>query len=57
MSSEIIRHQTEDVLTNIKVTFDNSTVWLSIDELANLFTIGLCRIGSFELTLFFPIFT
>jgi len=37
MNSEIVMYQTEDGLTKIEVTFDNDTVWLSIDQMANLF--------------------
>ncbi|WP_182186609.1 virulence RhuM family protein [Pectinatus frisingensis] len=37
MNSEIIMYQTEDGLTKIETTFDNDTVWLSIDGMAELF--------------------
>ena len=37
MSSEIIMYQTEDGLTKIETTFDGYTVWLSIDQMAELF--------------------
>ncbi len=37
MNSEIIMYQTEDGLTKIETTFDNDTVWLSIDQIAELF--------------------
>ncbi len=37
MSSEIIIYQTEDGLTKIETTFDDDTVWLSIDQMAELF--------------------
>lgn len=37
MNSEIIMYQTEDGLIKIEVTFDNDTVWLSIDQMAELF--------------------
>lgn len=37
MGSEIIMYQTEDGLTKIEVTFDNDTVWLSLDQIAELF--------------------
>ena len=33
MSSEIIMYQTEDCLTKIETTFENDTVWLSIDQM------------------------
>ena len=36
-SSELIIYTTEDGLTKIDVTFDNDTVWLSLDQLATLF--------------------
>lgn len=37
MSSEIIMYQTNDGLTKIETTFDGDTVWLSIDQMAELF--------------------
>jgi len=37
MSSEIIMYQTDDGLTKIETTFDDDTVWLSIDQMAELF--------------------
>ncbi len=37
MNSEIIMYQTEDGLTKMEVTFDDDTVWLSIDQMAELF--------------------
>ena len=37
MNSEIVMYQTEDGLTKIETTFDNDTVWLSIDQIAELF--------------------
>ena len=37
MKSEIVMYQTEDGLTKIETTFDNNTVWLSIDQMAELF--------------------
>lgn len=37
MNSEIIIYQTEDGLTKIETTFDGDTVWLSIDQMAELF--------------------
>ena len=37
MNSEIVMYQTEDGLTKIETTFDNDTVWLSIDQMAELF--------------------
>jgi len=37
MGSEIIMYQTEDGLTKIETTFDGDTVWLSIDQMAELF--------------------
>jgi len=35
--SNIIMYTTEDGLTKIETTFDNDTVWLSIDQMAELF--------------------
>ena len=37
MNSEIVMYQTEDGFTKIGTTFDNDTVWLSIDKMAELF--------------------
>lgn len=37
MNSRIIMYQTEDGLTKIETTFDGDTVWLSIDQMAELF--------------------
>jgi len=37
MNSEIVMYQTEDGLTKIETTFDNDTVWLSIDQMSELF--------------------
>lgn len=37
MSSEIIMYQTDDGLTKKETTFDGDTVWLSIDQMAELF--------------------
>lgn len=37
MNSEIIMYLTEDGLTKIETTFDGDTVWLSIDQMAELF--------------------
>lgn len=37
MNSEIIMYQTEDGLDKIETTFENDTVWLSIDQMAELF--------------------
>lgn len=37
MNSEIVMYQTEDGLTKIETTFDNDTVWLSIDQMVELF--------------------
>ena len=36
-NTEIIIYQTEDGLTKIDVTMENETVWLSIDQMADLF--------------------
>lgn len=35
--SELIIYTTEDGLTKVNVTFDNETVWLSLDQMADLF--------------------
>ena len=35
--SELIIYTTEDGLTKVDVTFDNDTVWLSLDQMAALF--------------------
>lgn len=35
--SNIIIYKTEDGLTKIETTFDEDTVWLSIDQMAELF--------------------
>ena len=35
--SNIIMYTTEDGITKVEVTFDNDTVWLSIDQMAELF--------------------
>ena len=37
MDSRIIMYQTEDGLTKIETNFDGDTVWLSIDQMAELF--------------------
>ncbi|MFA5527701.1 MAG: hypothetical protein WC996_03725 [Peptostreptococcales bacterium] len=37
MNSEIIMYKTDDGLTKIETTFDGDTVWLSIDQMAELF--------------------
>ena len=35
--SEMIIYQTEDGLTKVNVTFEADTVWLSLDQMAELF--------------------
>ena len=45
MNSEIVMYQTEDGLTKIETTFDNDTVWLSIDQMAELFQRDRSAIG------------
>ena len=35
--SKILMYTTSDGVTKIEVTFDNDTVWLSIDQMAELF--------------------
>lgn len=37
MNSKIIMYQTEDGLTKIETTFDDDSVWISIDQMAQLF--------------------
>ena len=37
MNSEILMYQTEDGLTKIETAFDGDTVWLSLDQMAELF--------------------
>ena len=37
MNSHIMIYTTEDGLTKIETTFDEDTVWLSIDQMAELF--------------------
>ena len=37
LNSNILIYQTEDGLTKIETTFDNDSVWLSIDQMAELF--------------------
>ncbi len=36
-NSQIIMYTTEDGITKIEVTLDQDTVWLSIDQMAELF--------------------
>ena len=36
-NSNILMYKTEDGLTKIEETFENDTVWLSIDQMAELF--------------------
>ena len=36
-NSNIIMYTTEDGLTKIETTFDEDTVWLSLDQMAELF--------------------
>lgn len=36
-NSEMLIYTTEDGLTKIETTFDGDTVWLSIDQMAELF--------------------
>lgn len=35
--SSILMYTTEDGITKIEVTFDDDTVWLSINQMAELF--------------------
>lgn len=36
-NSNVLMYTTEDGVTKVEVTFDNDTVWLSIDQMAELF--------------------
>lgn len=36
-NTDLIMYTTEDGMTKIEATFDNDTVWLSIDQMAELF--------------------
>ena len=36
-NSNILMYTTEDGITKVEVTFDNETVWLSLDQMAELF--------------------
>ena len=36
-NTSLIMYTTEDGITKIQATFDNDTVWLSIDQMAELF--------------------
>lgn len=36
-NSNIVMYTTEDGLTKIEVTFENDTVWLSLEQMAELF--------------------
>lgn len=44
--SNILMYITEDGSTKIEVTFDQDTVWLSIDQMAELFQRDKSVIGS-----------
>lgn len=35
--SSILMYTTEDGITKVEVTFDNDTVWLSLEQIAELF--------------------
>lgn len=37
LKSDILMYTTEDGVTKIEATFDNDTIWLSIDQMAELF--------------------
>ena len=43
--ADIIIYTTEDGLTKVETTFDGDTVWLSIDQMAELFQWGRSVIG------------
>lgn len=36
-NSNILMYTTEDGLTKVEATFENDTVWLSLDQMAELF--------------------
>jgi hypothetical protein len=36
-NSDILMYTTEDGITRVKATFHNETVWLSIDQMSELF--------------------
>ena len=36
-NTDIIMYTTDDGMTKVEATFDNDTVWLSIDQMAELF--------------------
>lgn len=36
-NTNIVMYTTDDGLTKVEATFDNDTVWLSIDQMAELF--------------------
>lgn len=36
-NSSVLMYTTEDGMTKVEVTFDNDTVWLSLDQIAELF--------------------
>jgi hypothetical protein len=40
-NSKIIMYTTEDGLTKIETTFELDTVWLSLDQIAELFQRGV----------------
>ena len=42
---EVILHQTEDLQTRLEVRLDGQTVWLSLNELAELFLRDKFRIS------------
>ena len=44
-NSNILMYTTEDGLTKIEATFENDTVWLSIDQMAELFQCDRSVIG------------
>ena len=37
LNSNVLMYTTEDGVTKVEVTFDNETVWLSLDQMAELF--------------------
>ena len=46
MNSKIIMYQKEDGLTKIETNFDGDTVWLSIDQMAELYQLDKSTIST-----------
>lgn len=52
MSSEIIIYQTEDGKTKIQTRIENETVWLTIEQMAELFQKGKSTINEHILNIY-----